>query len=163
MGKSGHVLGTYKAGTPDVEAALKGPIPDIDFAFKNATGEDIFIWFKADDAKPLFQGGWWQRNDMLYQLDANTGGTLVNGRYDDLTFEFWEPRMSRHRGMLSGNDDAVQLDCDTPKQTSYKTLSEAEMGKLKDRIKAGKFKIVPLPEPGKVKLHTPCEPFLGRH
>ena len=160
--KATYTFGTYKVDTQDVAAAIKGPIPDIEFAFKSAEGDSI-IRFKYAADKPLFQGAWWAHKDALYQLDSVIGGTLINGRYDDLVIEFWEPRMTRGRGMLTGNDDAVQLDCAAAKKTAYKTLSETDMAKFKSRIKKGRFKIVPLPEPGKERLHTPCESFLGRH
>jgi len=160
--KSAPSFGTYTPSKQGVEDALKGPIPELEFAFKSKTGDSL-IWFKGGSADTLFRGAWWLHKGSLFQLDAIIGGTLINGRYDDLAIEFWEPRVTTGRGSFKGTDDAVQLDCGAGKQLAYKTLFESDMQRFLTRLQKGKFKVVPLPEPGSQRLHTPCEPFLGRH
>lgn len=160
--KAAHVFGTYERSTRSAEAAIKGSIPDIDFAFEGAGG-DTLIRFRSESNQSLFDGVWWTHGGALYQLDAATGGTWINGRYDDLVVEFWEPRMTRGRGVFSGNSDAVRLDCGTPERAAYRALSKPDIETVKERIRKGEFKIIALPEPGKERPNTPCAAFLERN
>jgi hypothetical protein len=129
----------------------------IDAAFKSLEN-NVVIDFQSATKENLLRGAFWLYKDVLYELDYTSGGTLINGRYDDLVYYFWEPRVKGGRGVLSGTSDVLKLDCGLSQKIEYTAVSKQEIDGIRERIENGDFKIVPITQQ---KPHTPCDPIVG--
>lgn len=157
-----HVFGRYERRSWSAEDANKAPIPNMASAFVNASG-DVVVWFAGGAVKSVLDGAWWIHADVLHELDAVSWGTLINGRYDDLVIEFWEPRAVGGVGAFRGSSDVVRLECGVSMKPLYRALTVPEMAALKARILEGGFRIIPLPAPRTAMPDTPCGAILERY